>query len=72
MKRLSIEKLNEILLDLKENGMAFIDDNQMERLYQIYGDNVYSFSGMEVSTKGKEYIKLKDRQPINTESDLKK
>jgi len=64
MKRLSIEKLELIINDFKENGVEFIDNDQMVKMYELYGDSAYydrDTSRMDIVEKGRDYIKLKDR-----------
>lgn len=64
MKKLTIKKLELIFNDFKENEIDFIDNDQMAKLYELYGDDVFyngDIHDMEVTKKGGEYIKLKER-----------
>ncbi len=64
MKRLTIEKLELIIKDFKENEVEFIDSDQMVKIYELYGDDAFynrDNGTMDVVEKGRDYIKLKDR-----------
>ena len=64
MQRLTIKKLELILNDFKENQVEFIDNDQMIKIYELYGDKAYynrDTSNMDVVEKGRVYIKLRGR-----------
>ena len=56
MKRLYMDKLQLILDDLKENNIGFIDNDEMNKLYDYFGDTVYydpDYYKMVTSKKGR-------------------
>ena len=64
MKRLYMDKLQLILDDLKENNIGFIDNDEMNKLYDYCGDTVYydpDYYKMVTSKKGRDYVKIKER-----------
>lgn len=59
MKRLTIEKLELIVKNFKENEIGFIDNDQMKNIYEIYGDTVYynrDTGNMDIVEKGKNIL----------------
>lgn len=63
MKRLNMDKLKAIMQDWEENGINFIDQDQMEHLYKKYGDEVFydrEQQCMACVRAGAKYIKLND------------
>lgn len=63
MKSLSIDKLKTILEDWQNNGIKHIEIDQIERLYEKYGDDFFYDRGLQkmVCTKnGTEYTRLND------------